>query len=185
MNLIIRAIRFAAEAHGDQKRKFTGRPYCEHTERVAMRVARHENSTENMVCAAALHDVPEDTKVTLHDLAWDFPGEVVDMVKSLTNPSKQYPNLTRAEKKGMDRDHLRTCSTAVRLIKMADRVDNLNDAWMNGGEINWLTQYAKESYALLTRISIPGDPLTQEFRDVLETIRQVNELTDEQLKELA
>ncbi len=184
MNMILRMARVADAGHEGQKRKFTGRPYVEHCDRVAARTARHRDSSENMVCAAWAHDLVEDTEVTLKDLSLHFPGEVVQLVGNLTNPSKQHPDLSRADKKAMDRAHLRTCGPDVRLIKMVDRTDNLTDAFMNGADASWLTQYAKESYALFTLIFIPHDPVTEEFREILRRIQDVNEITDAEMRSL-
>lgn len=185
MNLIMKAARFAETAHQGQTRKFTGRPYIEHPGRVAARISRHPAASEDMVVASWLHDVLEDcSEVVTSAMRYQFSGAIIKLVTDLTNPSKQHPTLDRAAKKAMDREHVRRCSADVHRIKMADRIDNLTDAFFNGAEQAWLTQYAKESYALFTRISIPLDALTQEFRDILSIIMTANEMTEAQLKEL-
>ena len=60
-----RAIQFATEAHGDQARKYCGSPYITHPIAVAKIVESVEH-TEEMVVAAILHDVVEDTPVRAH-----------------------------------------------------------------------------------------------------------------------
>jgi (p)ppGpp synthase/HD superfamily hydrolase len=80
-----------------------------------------------MVAAAWLHDVIEDCGVTAEDLAEHFATGVVRLVVELTNPSKKHPDLPRAERKRMDREHAALVSREAKVIKLADRVDNLQE----------------------------------------------------------
>ena len=57
----------ARELHGDQKRKYTGEPYVNHTVTVANIVKKH-GGDEPMVYAAILHDVLEDTPTAENEL---------------------------------------------------------------------------------------------------------------------
>jgi (p)ppGpp synthase/HD superfamily hydrolase len=61
------ALLFAAKAHGEQKRRYTGEPYICHLISVASTVARFGGSTV-AVEAALLHDVLEDTPTTYDEL---------------------------------------------------------------------------------------------------------------------
>jgi len=124
---ILRAARLAEEAHRGQCRKWghAQDPYIWHPMRVAGMVSLVEFATVEMVQAAYLHDVLEDTKV--NELALyeaGFIGKVILFVKALTNPSKG-SNLPRADRKAMDRQHLAGASWEVKVIKLADRIDNL------------------------------------------------------------
>lgn len=73
------AERLAREAHSDQVDK-TGHPYIEHPQRIAARVA----GDEVLEAIAWLHDVVEDTSVTLADLQALFPLEVTEGVDAIT-----------------------------------------------------------------------------------------------------
>lgn len=78
-DLTIKAMRVAYEAHKDQYDK-GGMPYIFHPYHLAQQL---ENEYE--ICVALLHDVVEDTTVTIEDLATEgFPKEVCDAVKLLT-----------------------------------------------------------------------------------------------------
>ena len=124
---ILRAARLAGEAHLGQYRKWghANDPYIWHPMRVAGMVMLVENATPEMVMAAVFHDVLEDTKLTESDLiAKGFGGDVVYFVEALTNPSKG-TGLPRSERKAMDRQHLAGASWEVKVIKLADRLDNL------------------------------------------------------------
>lgn len=145
MNIILEAARFARNAHQGQFRKFSGRPYIEHPMRVAGQVSLMPGATERHVCAGWLHDVLEDTNVTYNELRYEFGGEVADLVQELTNPSKQHPELNRADRKKMDRLHLVHVSTSAKIIKLCDRIDNLRDlGWSN----DFTETYCKESSLL-------------------------------------
>jgi (p)ppGpp synthase/HD superfamily hydrolase len=65
-----RARAFARAAHAGQTRKYTGEPYVAHTDEVAAIVAAHGGTSE-MIVAAHLHDVLEDTPTSFETLAHD------------------------------------------------------------------------------------------------------------------
>ena len=81
-----RAIQFATEAHGDQARKYCGSPYITHPIAVAKIVESVEH-TEEMVVAAILHDVVEDTPVTIDEIETEFGPVVAELVHFLTDIS--------------------------------------------------------------------------------------------------
>lgn len=74
---------FAAAAHEGQVRKFDGRPYIEHPRAVEQIVAAN-GGTENQRIAALLHDVVEDTEVTLEEIRRRFGDPVAEIVDALT-----------------------------------------------------------------------------------------------------
>ena len=127
-NIIIIAAQVAAKAHEKQFRKYhAGVPYIIHPIRVAGLVATHPMATEDMVVEAVLHDTLEDTDITEKELIKYFNNNVVYFVRCLTNPSKQFKDRPRAERKAMDREHIRSMPWEVRLIKLIDRLDNIMD----------------------------------------------------------
>jgi len=77
-----KAFDIAMSAHEGQKRK-SGEPYIVHPILVAVITASISND-QTMVQAALLHDVVEDTSLTLDDLRVDFGEDVTHMVKGLT-----------------------------------------------------------------------------------------------------
>lgn len=105
----------AAEVHATQKR-MDGTPYISHVRRVVGRVMGR-GYTEMFVQAAWLHDVVEDSYITLHDLTeMGFDIEVVDAVEALTkSDTESYEEfITRAR-----------CNTIARIVKQADVDDHL------------------------------------------------------------
>ena len=74
-----KAMRIAYDAHHGQTDK-AGLPYILHPVHLA------EQMTDEITCCAALlHDVAEDTSITLEDLAKEFPPEVIAVLKLLTH----------------------------------------------------------------------------------------------------
>ena len=171
MNLIIRAAQFAAVAHHKQMRKYghSDRAYITHPARVAGMVCTVLGATEEMVAAAWLHDVIEDCGVTAATLEKEFPHLTVGLVKELTNPSKQYPELSRAERKEMDREHVSKCCQQTKIIKLCDRIDNVRES-LDDPETpeDFFKLYLKESRALLEVLRGVNSGLEQELEGLLK-----------------
>ena len=172
MNMTIKAAKFADEAHKGQMRKYGYNiPYIIHPGRVAARVSLVPNITEDEVAAAWLHDVLEDTSVTEEYLSEVFNSNVVSLVVAMTNPSKDFPEFNRAERKAMDRGHLAKATRQVRIIKMADRIDNLRD--MVNAPSDFLKLYHKESSALFEVICGADQRLASDFIYALDSVNRI------------
>lgn len=85
-SLLQRAFDFAFEAHKDQKRA-TGEPYIIHPVAAAEILIELEVDEET-IAAALLHDVVEDTGVTLAELEKEFGKGIADLVNGVTKLSK-------------------------------------------------------------------------------------------------
>jgi len=164
MSHIIKAAQFAAEAHRGQTRKYTRRPYIEHPARVAARVMMLPRVTEDTVCAAWMHDVLEDCPGV--EIPAIFPPWCYNIIKELTNPSKEYPHLSRSERKAMDRNHLRNVSYWARVIKLVDRIDNVRD--MRQAPSDFRQMYMHESELLREALVVPFDRLIEDLTDELQ-----------------
>mgnify|MGYP000577783659 FL=1 len=126
---IEKAKEFARVSHTGQVRKYTGLPYVTHTEEVAD-IVRSHNGSKEMIAAALLHDVVEDTNVTNDEIRVLFGNSTADMVKWLTDTSKPGDG-NRTVRKGIDRDRLSQASAAAQLIKAADMISNGKDIKVN------------------------------------------------------
>lgn len=166
--MIIKAARFAAEAHRGQWRKYTEVPYIVHPMRVAGRLTLTPGATEEVVAAAWLHDVVEDCPNFRNSLHREFPTEVTLLVGELTNPSIHYPEFNRATRKQMDREHLARASYWAKVVKLVDRIDNLND--MVGAKGGFKVKYCAESVLLVSAVylSDPDDKVIRGLRDEAE-----------------
>lgn len=146
-----KALRFAEEAHAGQKRD-GGEPYIEHPKRVAEAVKGYLPGDMAALSVAYLHDVIEDTKATQDQLFDEFGGYICALVMMLTNPSRTKDNKTpRAYRKMIDRQHIGEAWLVAKVIKVLDRLDNLEDP--NGYEDpRWGIKYAQESLLLAAEL---------------------------------
>lgn len=120
--LTLRAASFATVAHAEQRRKYSGEPYVAHCFEVA-RLVDAVGGTPEMVAAAMLHDVVEDTAVTIANVAEQFGPVIARYVLWLTDVSKPTDG-NRAARKKIDRDHLAAAPPEVKTIKLADLISN-------------------------------------------------------------
>lgn len=120
MDLLTRAIEIAARAHRNQVRKGTDIPYISHPYIVGMMLAR-EGLPDNVVAAGILHDMVEDTYMTLEDIFSDFGAEIAGIVEGCSEPDK---SLSWEERKRHTLDHLRHASWEVRTVSCADKLHN-------------------------------------------------------------
>lgn len=112
MATIERAIEIAASAHAGQVDK-AGRPYILHPLRVMLRVEAPEE-----MMAAVLHDVVEDTSVTVTQLeAEGFPESVTKAVEALTK---------RDGESRIEAARRAKANPIARAVKIADNAENLD-----------------------------------------------------------
>lgn len=121
---IIQALAFATKAHLGQKRKYTGEDYINHPIDVADTLRLfYPQATEEMYCAALLHDVVEDCDVTIDDVNEKFGLLIAGYVDGLTDVSKPEDG-NRKKRKAIDRDHIKRGCFEVQVIKCADMISN-------------------------------------------------------------
>lgn len=125
-NLIVRAANLAARSHADQRRKGDGDiPYVNHCTAVACLVAEVTDN-EDVLAAALLHDVVEDSDVTVDDLIAQFGPRVAEIVDTVTD-SAAVTALSLADRKAAQADKMRNASREAKLVKIADQTSNLTD----------------------------------------------------------
>lgn len=125
---IKRAYEFAEKKHAGQTRG-SGEPYIKHPLRVA-RLAAEWGSESDVIMAALLHDVAEDCGVPLSEIRELFGSNVEKIVDAVTALSdKEFANhtLTKAQKDLLSDAKLQSSmNSEALLVKIADRIDNLN-----------------------------------------------------------
>lgn len=131
------AIEVAARAHHRQVRKGTEIPYIVHPLAMAGLLIRAE-CPEHMVIAALLHDVLEDTPVTVEEIQSHFGRKVSELVTALSEPDKKAP---WEQRKAHTIQYLGdTASDDVLLISLADKLDNIRairEGLESDGEMFW------------------------------------------------
>ncbi len=126
LRVIEKSFFYALYAHGDAKRK-SGTPFILHPIRVAKIVACDIGLDLDSIVASLLHDVVEDTFVSLHKIRKEFGGKVAFLVGSLTKVEK----LTGTKGSSLQIINLEklitTTSQDIRvfLIKFSDKLDNM------------------------------------------------------------
>lgn len=113
-----RALRISYDAHAGQVDK-CGTPYVFHPYHVG-----EQMEDEVTACVALLHDVVEDTDVTLSDLAREFPAEVIEALRLLTHePGVPYLDYVRSL----------AADPVARAVKRADLRHNMDETRYAGG----------------------------------------------------
>ena len=124
--LIRKAFDVAVDAHKDQRRK-SGEAYIFHPIGVAKIVASEIGLGATGIAAALLHDVVEDTPITVEDLEKMFNPKIAQLVEGLTKISQVKKDMNISMQAENFRKMLLTLNDDVRviLIKIADRLHNM------------------------------------------------------------
>jgi len=135
-----KALRFAYQAHHGQL-DYNGIPYIFHPVHLA-----EQMDDEISCCAALLHDVVEDTSMTLQELSMEFPKEVIDVLILLTHKEGvPYFDYVR---------NIKSNPIAVK-VKLADIAHNSDQTRCIGSDLTdaqlsyWKEKYSK-ARAILT-----------------------------------
>ena len=169
MTKIEKARIFATAAHAAvaQKRKYTGEDYIVHPGEVAAMVEA-AGGTEDMIAAAWLHDVLEDTKVEIMQLNAVMGPEVTILVTWLTDVSKKEDG-NRAIRKAIDRDHSMAAPAAAQTVKVADLISNSRSIFTH--DLNFAKTYAREKEQLLAVLTKADAGLRAEAEAILAAYR--------------
>ena len=141
-DVMIRAMRIAYNAHTCQTDK-AGMPYIEHPHRVSMRM-----KTEEEMIVAWLHDVPEDTDVTVSELRDKFGDVVGDALEAITHRKGESWSDYLARVKANE--------IATR-VKIADLIDNSNLDRLEDVTARDVLRQAKYNRALIFLMEIDGE----------------------------
>ncbi|MCG9895498.1 MAG: HD domain-containing protein [Fimbriimonadaceae bacterium] len=166
MTLLHRATLFAAEAHPGQDRDGEAAlPYLHHPLEVARNLRWVAGVTDpEMLAAALLHDVVEETGRTLEELEDRFGTRVAGLVRELTRtePSaEQTEGLSRDEvrelRSRMLLEEIARMSPEAQIIKLCDRLSNLEEAGWTRSEKRY-RRYVKQSRRFLEIIPRTVNP---------------------------
>ena len=158
-----RALEFATKAHEGQVRKYTGEPYINHPIAVA-EIVKTVKHTPEMVTAALLHDVVEDTEVTIEDVYQEFGFFVGSLVRGLTDVSKPEDG-NRKKRKELDRIHLSNQGADVQTIKLADLINNTES--ITKYDLDFAKVYMKEKNLLLEILTLGDSVLHKQATDIV------------------
>lgn len=173
---IRRALAFADLAHAGVNRDHTGEPYINHVVRVANGVWNYVLATDSFVNIASdlmviclLHDVVEDTEITADHIEAEFGTFVREGVLWLTNPSaKLVPKPPRDDRVKMNMEHTGQAPPYIKVCKVMDRRDNLNDMPMPEGAKFFIKRYLPESRMLADKIRDADELLYEDLLLLVE-----------------
>jgi guanosine-3',5'-bis(diphosphate) 3'-pyrophosphohydrolase len=122
---LLEALQFAAIHHQyDRRGGYDRLPYINHLIKVTNCLAnRIGEKDEALLLAAILHDIVEDTDVTVEELERRFGSEVAEIVAELTDDM----SLPYEERKQLQVERAGELSLKARKIRLADKASNLRD----------------------------------------------------------
>ena len=122
---LLKALAFAADKHRFQKRKDeAGTPYINHPIHVALTLAEiGEETNQELLIAAILHDTIEDTETSPSEIADHFGNAVLNIVLEVTDDK----SLPKEERKRLQVVHAAKKSELARKLKLADKICNVHD----------------------------------------------------------
>ncbi|HEX8724931.1 MAG TPA: bifunctional (p)ppGpp synthetase/guanosine-3',5'-bis(diphosphate) 3'-pyrophosphohydrolase [Gemmatimonadaceae bacterium] len=150
-DLLARAYQFSAEAHAGQVRN-SGEPYVTHCVEVAKILADLQLDSVT-VASGLIHDVVEDTKMTVADVEREFGAEVAGIVDGLTKIAK-LPTGASTQERQVENYRKLLLSIAkdarVIIIKLADRLHNMRTLeWLPPEKRRRIAQETRDLYAPL------------------------------------
>lgn len=123
----LRAFDFAENAHRGQVRKDGTTPYIVHPVEI-VKILGKLHADEDILVAALLHDVPEDTAYDIHQIRENFGNSVAFLVDGITKLSKvQYKHdMPKRQVESLKKLFLHSAKDPrVIIIKLADRLHNM------------------------------------------------------------
>ncbi|MEN2400972.1 RelA/SpoT family protein [Flavobacterium sp. MC2016-06] len=197
--LIRKAFDVAVDAHKEQRRK-SGEAYIFHPIAVAKIVASEIGLGATSIAAALLHDVVEDTPITVEDIERLFNPKVAQLVEGLTKISLVQKDLNASMQAENFRKMILTLNDDVRviLIKLADRLHNMQT--MDSMAEYKQTKIASETlyiyaplahrlglYNIKTKLEDLGLKYTEPavYNDIVSKIRETKEEQDAYIKDIS
>lgn len=150
--LILKALRFSAEKHNEQRRKDAkSSPYINHPIQVAETLwTVGEVRDVTLLVASVLHDTIEDTGTQPEEIRAEFGEEVLALVLEVSDDKR----LPKPVRKRLQVEMASYKSHSARLLKLADKICNVRDLLVSPPS-NWSLQRRQE-YLLWTEEVVAG-----------------------------
>ncbi|QDT92406.1 HD domain-containing protein [Gimesia algae] len=168
------AIRLAAVAHKSQKRKSSGIPYIAHPMSVCLILMKAGFEDESILAAAVLHDVVEDTELSIEDLEEHFSEDVVRYVQEMTEEKETEEGEKRSwpDRKQTHIQVMQQATLGTRAIELADKLHNL--------EAMLFDLQTEDRQEFWGHFGASPDQIIEYYRSMIEAAGQ----TDSQLRSL-
>ncbi|MCK6639973.1 MAG: HD domain-containing protein [Bacteroidia bacterium] len=169
MRKFSQALVFASRAHAGQHRKDGRTPYINHPIEVMNLVTEYcSDPDEEVLIAALLHDVVEDTMITDAEIRAAFGARVARLVAELTDDK----TLSKEERKRLQLSEVHLLSNDGKLLRLCDKICNVYDIiyappgdWDTPRRLDYL-QWAK---AVVDKIRGTHEELERKFDDLYTT----------------
>ncbi len=150
--LVLKALRFSAEKHRDQRRKDAkSSPYINHPIQVAETLWTVGGVRDaNVLVAAILHDTIEDTGTQPEEIKTEFGEDVLALVLEVTDDK----SLPKPVRKQLQVDNAPHKTLNAKLLKLADKICNVRDV-SSSPPSNWPLERRRE-YLLWTEKVVAG-----------------------------
>lgn len=170
-----RARAFATWWHQGQQRKYTGEPYIVHPAKVAW-IVKSVPHTPEMIAAAWMHDVLEDTDADEAEIRREFGDEIADLVLWLTDPVRTAAGGNRATRKAAHRARLKLAPVEAKTVKLADLIHN-SESILKYDE-KFARTYIPEKRLLLDEALREGDAILWQRADAIVREAEEGRLSD-------
>jgi GTP diphosphokinase / guanosine-3',5'-bis(diphosphate) 3'-diphosphatase len=175
---LLSAIRFAAERHRDDRRKGeTAAPYINHPITVADQLAEQGLGDDiELLMAAVLHDVIEDTDATYDDLNRQFGSRVAGIVLEVSDDK----TLEKEARRQKVVDSIGKKSREARLIKLSDLRANVHDIvhyppkWTVERKLNYLRWAERVAVAIAGTHPGLEEALNTELKAAMRVVAEQN-----------
>lgn len=128
MNILLIALRTASIAHKFQLRKDNQTPFINHPIQVAELISDVGGiKNEDILSAAILHDIIEDTPTSYNEVKQIFGAKIADIVKECSDDK----SLPKAERKRLQIINVSKKSYEAKIVKLADKIANMTDILVN------------------------------------------------------
>lgn len=164
---------FGDQAHGEQLRKYSPDRYMVHPVRV-MEMLKEYTTRLDILAAALLHDVIEDTPVNKDEIfefltglmSYGMAQRTVKLVEELTDVyvKEDYPHLNRDQRKAKENMRMQKTSAEAQSIKYADIIDNTTDIVQH--DPHFAKRYLREARELLRLINKGEKQLYKKAKEV-------------------
>ena len=183
MDKLTTAIEFAAKAHDGMERKKDKTPYILHPLEAAVIVGSMTEDRE-VICAAVLHDVVEDTEITIEEIEEKFGSRVRALVESETEDKRAElpPESTWRIRKEESLEELAACGDRdVLILWLGDKLSNMRSfyrIWKTEGDSMWQFFNQKDIsqqewyYTRIAELTSPLKEFTawQEYNELLKIV---------------
>lgn len=167
LQAVLHAADYAARRHANHRRKgANGEPYINHLLEVASLVAGAlDVPDDNVIIAALLHDVIEDTAITRDEVAREFGEDVASLVAEVTDDK----TLPRADRKRLQIETAPHKTPRAQLIKVADKISNLRSL-LTSPPPDWTEERRREYFAwarsVVDALPAPHPVLLRQFHQL-------------------